>query len=462
MDFKFTQQQKDIFDYTQNVGGMLLVEASAGCAKTSTAVAIVKSMNPSKGLYTAFNKSIVEDSREKLKEYNMECRTLHALAYQYVRPDEVRELSYHDIKENLPYPDKASVLRGIEKFFVSKSTDMCEYFETYFEKFELDLAAVAEEYVNKMLTREIPSSFGFLLKYFHLMLHEGSVCKYDIIILDEINDTTAVSLEIFKLMQCPVKLGLGERNQAIYLFMDLACGFTELEGVKTLPLTKSFRCSTKIARRIEEYMQTSLDEHFEFTGTDGPTKNKGVLHVTATNSMIVDLVNDCVQQRKGFTLLRKASEIFACSLAITSASSGKQVYQHKYKFLEKEYKKYSEDNKNYKSFHTYLTEIVKDKDIDSGIKLLAKLRGLNINIYSLYDAAKKADKDPNLVIATAFTCKGLEMKTVHIAEDLNATLDKVFAGKGDSGPQDTADKRLYYVACSRAISNLHNARHLPE
>lgn len=462
MDFKPTDQQKDIFNYVNNVGGTLLIEASAGCAKTSTAVQIVKDMNPRKGLYTAFNKSIVEDSMGKLSEYNMECKTLHALAYRYVQPNEVRELSYNDIKEDLKYRDKADVLEAINTFFVSSSTNMGEYFEEYFKDYDTDLAPVAEKYVMYMLEEEIPMSFGFMLKYFHLMLHEGAKCGYDIVILDEINDTTAVSLEIFKLLQSPVKLGLGERHQAIYHFMNLSCGFTELKGSKLLPLTKSFRCSTVIAKRIEAYMQTSLDENFEFIGTDGPTKNTGTLFVTRTNSTIVGLINDSLQNGLGFKLLRNISEIFACPLAISSASAGKKVYQHKYKFLEKEYANYMKERTKHKSFHTYLEDVVGDEEISSGVTLLASLRGQNINIFSLYNKAKNAKTDPDRVISTAFTCKGLEMKTVIISDDLNRMLTKVFDGDGDGGEQDIADKRLYYVACSRAIKNLHNAVHLPE
>ena len=462
MEFKPTQEQQDIFDYVENVGGMLLVEASAGCAKTSTAVEIVSRMNPKKGLYTAFNKGIVEDSLDKMSNYNMECKTLHALAYRYVKPKDVRELSYNDIIEDIEYRDKAEVIAAINKFFVSASTDMSEYFVEYFKDHERDLSELAEKYVYKMLEHELPMSFGFLLKYFHLMLHEGATCEYDIVILDEINDTTAVSLEIFKLIQSPVKLGLGERNQAIYLFMDLACGFTELKGVKTLPLTKSFRCSTEIAKRIEMYMQTTLDENFTFTGTDGSTKNTGTLYVTATNSAIVSLINESLQLGQGFTLLRKISEIFACPLAISSASAGKKVFQHKYKFLEKEFIEFKKNNRGNGSFQSYLVDVVGDDEIDSGVALLNNLRASNINIFSLYAEAKKAKADPDRIIATAFTCKGLEMKTVYIHSDLNSLLQNVFDGKGDHGDQDTATKRLYYVACSRAIENLHNAAHLPE
>jgi len=453
MEHKATIEQSDIFDYVQDIGGMLLVEASAGCAKTSTALEVVKRINPKKGLYTAFNKSIVEDSKQKMEAYNMECRTFHSLAYNYLKPSEVRELSYNDIKE---------ILRGIESFFVSASVDMNLYFEEYFKDYEDDLAPVAEKYVYKMLDKELPMSFGFMLKYFHLSLHEGHVTKYDIVILDEINDTTAVALEIFKLIKAKVKLGLGEEHQAIYLFLNLKCGFTELKDVPVFPLTRSFRCSVRIAKRIQEYMQTTLDENFKFIGTDGPTKNTGTLYVTCTNSEIVARISDAMELGKGFKLLRNPSEIFACALAIASSSAGKKVYQHKYKYLEKEYLKYKKNEKKHSSFHSYILEVVGDNEVKSGVSLLANLRSRNINIFDLYKRAKNVKEDPDLVIATAFTCKGLEMRDVHICDDLNQLLSKVLDGKGDGGEQDIADKRLYYVACSRAIKNLYNAVHLPE
>jgi superfamily I DNA/RNA helicase len=463
---KYTTEQEAVIDHVLNnpntpgeYGNITLVPAGAGCGKTFIGGEIISKLNPYKGLYTAFNKAIVSEGEEKFRNYNVECKTFHALAYKYVRPKKgIQELSYACIKEDIDYKDKAKILEVINFFFVSDSTDMGEYFDEHFDNEYL--ASLAEDYVNRMLTEEIPMSFNFMLKYLHLMLVEGASCAYDIVILDEINDVTAVQLEIFKYIKSPIKLGLGESHQAIYKFLNLKDGFVELPEAKQLPLTNSFRCSKPIAKGIQTFMQTHADINFTFTGTDEPCDNGDTLYVTMTNAAIIFLIKDFISRNKGFTLLRKISEIFAYPLAIISASSGKEVYQHKYKFLEKEYKKYAKNYTRRMTFFSYLLQEVGDDETRSAISLLSSLASSNTNIFELYKKAKEAKADPKVVIATAFTAKGLEFETVHVNNDLNNAVSKVIEFGGVQTEEDLVTMRVYYVACSRAGTNLYNATHL--
>ena len=465
---KFTVEQERIIDHVLNNpkvpdehGNITLVPAGAGCGKTFISGQIVSQLNPTKGLYTAFNKAIIEEGAEKFRNYNMECKTFHALAYRYVQPKgNLRELSYNDITEDVSYKDKATVIEVIGLFFVSDSVDMYDFFDKYFDDNDECLYDMAIKYVELMVNKQLPMSFNFLLKYFHLMLVEGIKCEYDIVILDEINDVTAVQLEIFKYIKSPIKLGLGESNQAIYKFLNLKDGFVELPTAIQLPLTNSFRCSHKIADDIQKFMRTHVSLDFTFTGTPEPVKNGDTLYVTMTNAAIIHKIKHCLSVNKGFTLLRKISEIFAYPLAIMSASSGKEVYQYKYKFLEKEYAKYVKNYTRRMSFFAYLLQEVGDQETESAISLLSTLASSNTNIFELYKKAKEAKTDPKLIISTVFTAKGLEMETVHINDDLNNAVTRVIDAGGVQSEEDLVVMRCYYVACSRAGTNLHNAEHL--
>lgn len=459
MPVTYTQEQQAVIDYACTESGILLVPAGAGCGKTFISTKIIKRLNPNKALYTAFNKAIVEESIEKFRGSNVQSKTLHALALSYVRPKKIEELSYNCITENISYPDKAEVLEAINLFFVSNSTDMYEFFHHHFSDKEL-LRSIAINYVVKMIDQEIPCTFNFMLKYFHLLLHDGEVCSYDVVILDEINDTTAVALEIFKLIDAPIKIGLGESHQAIYHFLNLKDGFVELADAKTLPLTNSFRCSTSIANKIQDFMRTWVSHDFVFTGTDDPIANGKTLHVTMTNSAIIMIINDFLRLNKGFTLLRKVQEIFAYPMAIMNASAGKEVYHYKYKFLEKEYKKFVDKQYKKKSFLTYLMETIEDQETEAAVGLIMNLRSQNINLFDLYNRAKTAKKDPKNTIATVFTSKGLEFETVYINSDFNSRIEKVIEKGGIETEQDLVLFRCYYVACSRAGVNLYDAKFL--
>lgn len=458
---KYTPEQADVMDHISEKDGILLVHAGAGTGKTFMAKQVVKELQPAKGLYTAFNKAIVEEGKGRFKGTNMECKTLHALAYKYVQPGDISDISYSCIKEKIAYARKFELIQGINNFYVSASTDMYEFFEEYYDVDNQNRAMLIKlsiKYIEMMLDGSIQPTFNFLLKYFHLMLVEQSIdCKYDLVILDEINDTTAVALEIFKLIEAPKKLGLGETNQAIYEFLNLVDGFEELEGVPVINLTQSFRCSSTIAAKIQNVMRRDVSEDFTFVGTDEPVENGRELYVTRTNAAIIHEIVNCLEARKGFKLLRKISEIFAYPMAIISAGNGKKVYQKKYRFLEEEYENWQETRSRSKGWWEHLLEYVDDPETKSAVNLLATLKRRNWNLFDVYNKAKEMPADLTYTIATVFTSKGLEFEHVVICDDLNAAIQNIIDEGGIQSHDDLVAYRCYYVACSRAGKNLHNA-----
>jgi superfamily I DNA/RNA helicase len=462
---QFTPEQHDVMDHMMDPEqtGITLVGAGAGTGKSFLAKQVTKALSPKRGLYTAFNKAIVEEGNARFEGTNMLCKTFHALAYKYVQPtQEIEELSYTCIEEDLTYGVKYRLIQGINHFFVSASTDMYDFMEQIFSEEEDPelMVNLATRYIDLMVQGKVNPSFNFLLKYFHLMLVEETITvEFDLVILDEINDTTAVALEIFKLIKAPKKLGLGETNQAIYDFLHLVDGFELLEGqAEYFPLTQSFRCSEKIASDIQYFMRADVSEKFTFVGTNEPVANGKTLVCTMTNAMIIKEIYQRMSLNKGFYLLRKVSEIFSYPLAIVSAGQGKAVYQKKYKHLEKEFKNWQKDRaRNKGSYLQYLSEHLDDPETKNAVNLLMMLSKQNINIFDLYKRAKEADTDFNYTIATVFTSKGLEFETVILADDLNTRIQSIRDKGGIEDHKDLVDYRCYYVAASRAGKELLNA-----
>ena len=457
----YTDQQHDVLDWMTSEEGILLVEAGPGTGKSFMSKEVAKATQPETALYTAFNKAIVQEGVARFKGLNVECKTLHALAYRYCKPHtNISDLSYTCIEEKIPYKAKKRIIDAINEFFVSASVDMYEYMDEYFdEPSDKQYGALAVKYIDKMLNKELAPSFNFMLKYFHLCLVQKSVvCSYDLVILDEINDTTAVALEIFKLIQAPKKLGLGETNQAIYDFLNLVNGFELLEGEATiLPLTQSFRCSESIARKIQRFMRNDVNGEFEFIGTDEPVANNKTLYCTATNAAIIAEINERLSANQGFHLLRNLSEIFAYPMAIMTAGGGKKVYQKKFKFLEDEYQEYDQIRTKGYSWYQHLLEAVGDQETKSAVNLLLGLKRKNVNLFDLYNQAKNAHDDLYYTIATVYTSKGLEFEQVYIADDLNSRITKIRDDGGIQNHDDLVAFRCYYVAVSRCGVDLLNA-----
>jgi superfamily I DNA/RNA helicase len=460
----YTDQQHDVLDHMVEHDGILLVEAGPGTGKSFMSREVADALQPKSCLYTAFNKAIVTEGIARFRGLNVECKTMHALAYRYCKPHcEISDISYKCITEKIPYKAKRRVIDAINEFFVSSSADMYSFMIEYFDdKEDEKYQAIAIKYINMMLDKEIAPTFNFMLKYFHLCLVEGSVvCSYDLVILDEINDTTAVVLEIFKLIQAPKKLGLGETNQAIYDFLNLVNGFELLEGqAEVLPLTQSFRCSEKIARQIQRFMRNDVNDEFEFIGTDEPVANGKALYCTATNGAIIQEINERISSNQGFHLLRNLSEIFAYPMAILTAGRGKEVYHFKYKFLEDENREYEKMRTKGYSWFQHLLEMVGDQETKSAVNLLMGLKRKGVNLFDLYRDAKNAQDDLYYTIATVYTSKGLEFEQVFIADDLNARIKKIRDDGGIQNHDDLVAFRCYYVAVSRCGVNLLNATSL--
>lgn len=470
-----TDEQKAPLDYLKenNSKHIVLVDAKAGTGKSHTSRNAVTYLNPKTTLYTAFNKAIVQEGKE-LFESNVECRTLHSLALSKVRPKlPIEDFTYTCIKEDLSYYDKGLLIKAVDTFYRSASLDAEEYLSNYFKTIVKNFTFLTDvkqdEYVNrmvnlsvayidKMIHDEINPTFNYLLKWFHFMLDNGDIdVKYDLVIFDEIQDSTAVALEIFKLIKAKWKLGLGDQNQAIYQFMNLVNGFEILSNTKTFPLTQTFRCSKEIATLVENFGKKYLNDGFHFVGIEHPMKDGKELYISATNASIIETIEQLHREGKNYTLTRNLKEIFAAPLAVLTASKGKTVLHKKYKFLEKEYKNFRKSK--YDSFFKYLSEEVVEEEIQATVKLLLQFASKQLNLYDVMNEAKRVKPTPTRIVGTAHSLKGLGAETVYINDDLNSAVTKVLT-EGTYTEEDKTVLRLYYVACTRARCNLYNAEHL--
>jgi hypothetical protein len=262
-------------------------------------------------------------------------------------------------------------------------------------------------------------------------------------------------------------MGLGDQHQAIYGFMNLVNGFELLEDdAVILSLTKSFRCSEAIADRVEFYGKQYLDTQFTFEGTGSPEADGKTMYITATNAMIISRLVKLHESNTGYILTRPLKDIFACPLALVTALAGKKVMHKQYKFLDREYKNYTLSP--YKSFYQYLNKTVGDQEIKNSIKLLLNLKEKNINIFDVLAKAKTMKKDPNLIVGTYFSLKGLGAETVYIEDDLNnqvlAAIEATKEAEYDPDVFVTEDQRTAlkggYVGCTRARINLQNCEYL--
>lgn len=129
MSFKPTEEQQEIID-AFNTGEHLVVQAGAGTGKTSTIGLIAEqmAMDEFRGVYLAFNKSIVNDVKESLSpeaRRSLMVMTFHSLAYKMARSlPQFAELmeKFGDNDNTLPHAEIARMMK-VSKGFPYKKDD---------------------------------------------------------------------------------------------------------------------------------------------------------------------------------------------------------------------------------------------------------------------------------------------------------------------------------------------------
>ena len=319
---KLTDEQLFVVDEvcsTKYTDKVIAVNSIAGSGKTSTGKAVIEAFQPKKGFYTAFNKAIVQESSKRFGNI-IEARTIHALAYRCIKPTQpIEELNYLTIKESIPYEDKATVIEGIDSFYRSADTNIDDFTKSYTDDEKLQY--LISKYADLMLEGKIPPTFNFLLKCLHLMLLDKEIeLDFDLFILDECQDTTAVTLEIFKLINAKQKVMFGDKFQNIYSFMDTVNAFDELRNIHRMDLTQSFRCNPIIAAKIQNYGRRYLEDNFRYAGNpDISLSSNSIAYITRTNAFLIDRMIGLLERKENFSLTRNVNEIFALPLAMLNA-----------------------------------------------------------------------------------------------------------------------------------------------
>lgn len=478
---KYTKEQNDILNILlsdESNNKIVTVNAVAGSGKTATCKAIIDTLNPNKGFYTAFNTGIVRDSQNRFGN-KVEVKTLHALAYKYCKRKNLKELSYQDITEPVDYYVKYEVIKHLDNFFRSSILDLNAYVEANILDNE-DVAELVFKYADLMLNNKIPVSFNFLLKYFHMLLHDGNIkTDFDLLMLDECQDITEVTFAIFNLINAKKKVMLGDTYQNIYNFMDTVNGFKLVDNPIKMNLTKSFRCSPQIAERVDAYGKLFLSKDFKFTGTEQIQKDSTKAILTRTNASLILAVID--NNKEDFKLIRDINEIFALPINLHLVNLDKPLYDKKFVYLNTMRNEWKRSD-SILPFLDYIgINLPFDVQIQTSINLLKKLERMRINVFSLREEVKTSNNPRSLfTMATCHSYKGLEAEKVTLFDDLNNSLLNAYKEitdintdssneflsddtstclikEGNSYPKKLIELlNLYYVAMTRAKLELNN------
>jgi len=492
LDFVPSEYQQKIFDWVQHGVGNAVIQAFAGCAKTTTAVASMKFIpKDQKCLFIAFNKSIADELNERLKKRsNCTARTTHSLGFLIIRRNlgsniEVDEYKYRNyVKQNiLELTTTQGEIKTRKQIldYIDNITKLINYSRFYLAQSEKEINAVAQKY-------DIPVSFDECvvvqkcLKWgkenYETIDYTDMIwlpvelslkpigCTYDWVFYDEIQDANLCSIELFK--KCIKRggrfVGTGDFFQMIYSF----AGSSEdaFNIIKNMPNTTLFelpvtyRCSKNIIDLANTFVH---DMHPRDNAPDGLIVDnchirdikEGDMVLCRSRAPLMTLYNKLIRknincyikgQDIGANLIRELESVDKEELGTSLLSDG--VFVRLFDKLFNERNKLMQTRGLDFDDATLSSHIIEKFDAINAMLIIAERCKNKQELINRIKTIFKENSD-GVCLSTIHKAKGLESENVYIL--CHSSMPSKLAVKDW---EKTQEKNLMYVAYTRAKNKL--------
>lgn len=450
-------------------GGSLKINAYAGTGKTST-LEMLSHRTSDRGQYLAFNRSIVDEARERFPS-TVNCATTHQLAYHAVKSayrhgDKMTgKVSAQQLAEILkikkawkvdrdhilqPRSQTYLVLETI-KNFAQSGDDLPDRRHvprhgSLLAAPEEALAEVADFAVktakavwDRMCDPADPIPLGFN-GYLKLWALGRPKIAADFILLDEAQDTNPVVLEVLRQQDAQI-VYVGDRYQQIYEWRGAVNAMDHIKTDAEESLTQSFRFGAGIAEAASAVLRT-LGANTTLTGNPrldsrvGPCRPHTIL--SRTNANVIATLIEALNEGRSPHLVGGSDDLKQMLYGVRDLKNG--------------------EASTYPEFFGFQTwdEVVAFAQTTEGEHLLTfvnlvQARGERQLLWALNRAVGEDEAD--LVLSTAHRAKGREWDNVRLNDD--------FLKTRPAKPENALDKerfdreraselRLFYVALTRA------------
>ena len=488
-----TSEQKTVIDFipeflSSNIKNISL-KAFAGTGKSFILKEIAKTYPDVRFLGLAFNSSIALENRKSFPKKNVKWFTLHGFAREYLKRDAsllfdlslqtnsfraIELIDILDIKDQGNFA-LANAINQVMKVFCQSDLQKIEPDLIYKKgikqknlsilKMNHGVLELACKYAKKLwkLHRDgkLPPTFDFYLKFFEIERYASKIKEFDMLELDEAQDSNDVTLSIIS--QLPTKnILVGDEHQSIYGFR----GTTNAMNIadKTFYLSTTFRYSQKIADFANKILGGYKNETVKIKSAvkDRSASDGTKAFLSRNNSSMITLIDYLLQNQVHFATIKKPEELFSNALALLEFRLNKTIKSPAYNFL----KKFS----HIEELEDYIEE---SNDTELMIAFRMQKR-YGKRLYFLLKAAKenyKHRKEAKIFLSTAHTSKGLEWDSVELLSDFPDLRTKLKEAKINSSDElmslvnknhIVADSivqeiNLFYVACTRARYNLDSS-----
>ncbi len=468
-----TSQQLDVLSRKVGAGEVLLLNAYAGTGKTTTLEMFARAHPTARFLYLCFNRDTAQEARGRFPR-NCECSTIHSKAWHAVG----RRFG----KVNNPRPRDVMDAFDIHKPFVAVYViDTLNAFlhstDAKIGRAHLRAApntpggvlnrvlVVAEKLWRRMQDSSdetLPMSHDGYLKLWAL---EAPVINgYDVIFLDEAQDTNPVTLEIVMRQVEAKRAGLvlvGDTHQSIYGWRHAVNAMEEADAVATcrLPLTESFRFGPGIAQDASLLLNHLKKDPVQLVGRgESGGKSRTFAVLGRTNAMLIAAA------------VERAKEGMAIHFAATTERDGWDPFiPYKFQMTLDIYHLWSGEPRKvrdpYISKFASFAEIEDHakgdgedgdgRDVELALQVeTIKEHGHEIpELLKLLQTQSCGPNEAKLAFSTVHRAKGKEWDAVRLLDDFLDITDEELLKKTDADVLDE-EFNILYVAVTRARKQL--------
>lgn len=460
-----TAEQQQVIDaFTAADRPTIVVQAGAGCGKSSTLKMAAQQQPRRRGLYVAYNRALAQEARRDFPA-GVTCRTAHSLAFgpvgsQYkarldgprVPAKQAAEIlgfnSPVQLADNLAplAPAKLArlVLEAVNRFLNSADQEPGQHHvgavDGYSRTDNAALASYLLPYARKAWD-DLQGRTG-RLKFTHdcyLKLYQLSRPRIpaDFVLLDEAQDLSPVMASLFHFQDHAQRIMVGDSAQAIYGFRGAIDAMGKFDADRRLTLSQSFRFGPAIAAEANKWLDL-LRAPLRLRGFDPaasmvcPEPNPDAILCRSNAGAIAQLLRVATAGRRA-ALVGGGDEIRRLAEAAQELMDGQGT-----------------SHPELIAFRTWddVREHADQDDASGNLKTLVKLiddQGPE-RIVELVNGLVEEDR-ADVIVSTAHKAKGREWDTVKIAGDFREPRVDPATGRA---VLDKDELMLAYVAVTRA------------
>lgn len=454
---EFTAEQAGIIN---SRSANVVVNAFAGTGKTTTLRGYAMARPRARILYLAFNKAMAQEAAGSFPE-NVDCRTIHSLAYTAVGYRYRHKLGTLRPNDLLRHYSDVSLLvadvlaKTLENFMYSADAMITEAHvpEALPMSDRLRITGAAQQVWRDIIDdgSSLPLPHDAYLKLYQLSLPVLSK-RYDIILLDEAQDTNLVTADIVFRQRCG-KVLVGDRHQAIYGFRGNVNVMDMLPDAEVHYLTRSMRFGSLVANAATTLLRYMKAETHAIIGGGAMAAQPDRLDharpfaiISRTNAGVFNQAVNLLGQRRVHFVGGLHSSLFGKLRDIYGLWSDQGALVQ-----DAFYREFG----NFDALATYGRE-TSDKEILSLVSIVNQYRtALPGLMDQVGGQACATAAEAQVLLLTAHRSKGLQFDQVLLDDDFQDLVDKRgrrTAAHASNATEFEQEINLLYVAMTRARS----------